>query len=591
MSEREPPKKGKAALKACSALILPALAAVIGISATPAAASIRHHHGSRVAIPGGTTDPQKDAALILDGSTGKVLFSRNAEATRHPASLTKMMTLYLLFEQLKNGQMTLATPLPVSEHAAIQHRTKLYLRPGSTIPVESAIRAIVVCSANDVAVAIAESIGGSESHFAELMTEKARQLGMSHTFYHNASGLPDDLQVTTASDLSILARHLAYDFPQYFPYFSTQTFNWHGETHQSTDHLLGIYQGADGIKTGYTQASGFNLVSSVVRGGAHVIAVVMGGRTARRRDAEMIHLLDNTFQQINQNPTLVARNTVPWQSIAQNAQSTPVIAGFQIAAAGAIPRAPEEVANLAHPGGMTDPEDEAAAESRIEPDELSISPAPTSPQQPQLVQQQQPQVHAPAPPPPAPAAPLPQPTRTAMLALTAAAPPPPVPTPAPVRVIPLQPPQQAAKVDVPQPMPRPQTQAAPAPVMLAAYHPQPAPVATPKAHAPAITAPAAASTNLGIAHTLQSPQNVHNWTIQIGAFGDEISAKAQLSAYAERSMDVLGQASRIVVPFQGLDGHTMYRARFGPFGEREAREVCERLTERGQTCFAVVAER
>jgi D-alanyl-D-alanine carboxypeptidase len=127
--------------------------------------------------------------------------------------------------------------------------------------------------------------------------------------------------------------------------------------------------------------------------------------------------------------------------------------------------------------------------------------------------------------------------------------------------------------------------------MLAAYHPQPAPVSTPKAHAPAITAPAAASTNLGIAHTLQSPQNVHNWTIQIGAFGDEISAKAQLSAYAERSMDVLGQASRIVVPFQGLDGHTMYRARFGPFGEREAREVCERLTERGQTCFAVVAER
>ncbi len=283
-----------------------------------------------------------------------------------------MMTLYLLFEQLKNGQMTLATPLPVSEHAAIQHRTKLYLRPGTTIPVESAIRAIVVCSANDVAVAISEAIGGSESHFAELMTAKARQLGMTHTFYHNASGLPDDLQVTTASDLSILARHLAYDFPQYFPYFSTQTFTWHGETHQSTDHLLGQYEGADGIKTGYTGASGFNLVSSVVRGGAHVIAVVMGGRTARRRDAEMMHMLDDTFAQINRNPTLVARTNVQWQSVAQNTQASSVIAGFQIAAAGAMPHntTPDPAANLSRALAAVDPDDEAAAESRIDPDEL-----------------------------------------------------------------------------------------------------------------------------------------------------------------------------------------------------------------------------
>jgi D-alanyl-D-alanine carboxypeptidase len=551
MSERKPPQKGAATLRACSALLAPALAAVMAFSATPASASIRHHHARGMIVPAGATDPEKDAALVLDGATGKVLYSRNAEATRHPASLTKMMTLYLLFEQLKNGQMTLATPLPVSEHASIQHRTKLYLRPGTTIPVESAIRAIVVCSANDVAVAIAEAVGGSEDHFAQMMTAKARQLGMAHTFYHNASGLPDDLQVTTASDLSILARHLAYDFPQYFPYFSTQTFTWHGETHQSTDHLLGAYEGADGIKTGYTGASGFNLVSSVVRGGAHVIAVVMGGRTARRRDSEMMAMLDRTFNQINQNPSLVARANVPWQSVAQNTQANPVIAGFQIAAAGVMPRASAQDPNLSHAVANSDPEDEDAAESRIDPDELPMTPAP--------------QAHAPAPPPP------PAPTRTAMLA------------PPPVRVIPVQGKEQTVKagdVNVPQPIARPQM-----PVMLAAYHPQAMlNAAAPKAR-PVV------DPSLGVARAAQTPQNIHNWTIQIGAFGDEISAKAQLSAYAERSMDVLGQASRIVIPFQGVDGHTLYRARFGPFEEREAREVCERLTERGQTCFAAVASR
>lgn len=536
-----------------SALILPILAMALGLSATPAAAAIRHHHGGRVVLGAGLTDPEKDAALILDGATGKVLYSRNGDAIRHPASLTKMMTLYLLFEQLKNGQMTLATPLPVSEHAAIQHRTKLYLRPGSTIPVESAIRAIVVCSANDVAVAIAEAIGGSEAHFAEMMTAKARALGMTHTFYHNASGLPDDLQVTTASDLAILARHLAYDFPQYFPYFSTETFTWHGETHKTTDHLIGAYDGADGIKTGYTQASGFNLVSSVVRGGAHVIAVVMGGRTARRRDAEMVHLLDNTFAQINQNPTLVARANVPWQTIAQNSQATPVIAGFQIAAAGVMPRPQQDDATgLAHSATATDPDDEDAAESRVDPEDVGLTPAPQAR--------------------PAQAAPPPPVLRIASL-----------PAPLPVRT---PAPQPSLRAQVPLPIPRPQTG-----VVLAAFHPQPLRVVVPKTRPAMVGQSAVGQTNLGVARSVQSAQNIQNWTIQIGAFADATSAKAQLSAYAERSMDVLGQASRIVVPFQSVDGHTLYRARFGPFAEREAREVCERLTERGQTCFAAVAER
>jgi D-alanyl-D-alanine carboxypeptidase len=562
MSERAPFGRRTVAHRAFSAgfglLIVPILA----LSVIPASAAIRHHHGGRVVLGSGLSDPEKDAALILDGSTGKVLYSRNADATRHPASLTKMMTLYLLFEQLKNGQMTLATPLPVSDHAAVQHRTKLYLRAGSTIPVEQAIRAIVVCSANDVAVAISEAIGGTESHFAEMMTDKARELGMAHTFYHNASGLPDDLQITTASDLSILARHLAYDFPQYFPYFSTQTFTWHGETHNTTDHLIGAYDGADGIKTGYTEASGFNLVSSVVRGGAHVIAVVMGGRTARRRDAEMIQLLDNTFAQINQNPNLVMHASVPWQTIAQNVQAGPVIAGFQIGAAGISPRNAAQQQASANPNtAQSDPDDEDAAESRVDPDELAGVIAPTA----------QPQTH-PAAPAAAP------PVRTAALM-----------PPPPVRVIDVQhTPVQSAKVETAAPMPTPRPRS---PVVLAAYHPQAIPAATPRARPVSPVDAASDAGNLGVSHSLQSALNIHNWTIQIGAFGDETSAKAQLSAYAERSMDVLGQATRIVAPFQGVDGHTMFRARFGPFAEREAREVCQRLTERGQTCFAAVAER
>lgn len=256
----------------------------------------------------------RDAALIVDGKSGQVLYERNSTAERHPASLTKMMTLYLLFDALKAQQITLQSQLTVSRHAAAQLKVNLNLTPGMTMSVETAIKAIVVRSANDVAVAIAEAVGGTESHFAAMMTAKARALGMRDTFYHNASGLPDPLQITTASDLAILARHLAYDFPQYYPYFATPSFGYHGVTYYTHDNLLGRFQGTDGIKTGYTNASGFNLVSSVVRDGAHVIGVVMGGDTARQRDDEMVRLLAATFVRVRANPALVAHGDIPWRS-------------------------------------------------------------------------------------------------------------------------------------------------------------------------------------------------------------------------------------------------------------------------------------
>lgn len=261
----------------------------------------------------------RDAALIVDGQSGQVLYARNSTAERHPASLTKMMTLYLLFDALKAHRLSLHSSITISRHAASQLKVNLALSPGMTMTVDTAIKAVVVRSANDVAVAIAEAVGGTEGHFAQMMTERARALGMRNTFYHNASGLPDPLQVTTASDLAILARHLAYDYPQYYPYFATPYFSYHGATYYTHDNLLGRFKGTDGIKTGYTNASGFNLVSSVVREGAHVIGVVMGGDTARQRDDEMVRLLAATFVRAKANPALIAHGDIPWKRQDQNA--------------------------------------------------------------------------------------------------------------------------------------------------------------------------------------------------------------------------------------------------------------------------------
>ena len=226
------------------------------------------------------------AAIVVDGTSGQVLQQVNADERDYPASLTKMMTLYLTFQGLKSGKLRLDQPMPVSAWAAGKSPTKLGLRAGQTVSVQDCVLGMITKSANDAATVMAEGIGGSESHFAEMMTEKGRQLGMRETNYHNASGLPDPLQITTATDLSVLARHLAYDFPQYFPYFALTGFNYKGSWYPTHDNLIGRYQGADGIKTGYTGASGFNLVSSVTRGNMHVIGIVMGGRTAIRRDLE-----------------------------------------------------------------------------------------------------------------------------------------------------------------------------------------------------------------------------------------------------------------------------------------------------------------
>jgi len=238
------------------------------------------------------------ASILLNAKTGKILESNNPDSECYPASLTKLMTLYLTFQQLSSGKMTLPQELPVSEHAAAQAPTKLYLKPGDQISVRSSILAITTRSANDAAVVLAEAIGGSESRFAEMMNQRARALGMTRTTFRNASGLPDSDQVTTARDMSKLALAIIEDFPEYYNFFQARRFEFQGRTIYGHDHLLARYSGVDGMKTGYTAASGFNIVTSAVRNDHRLLGVVMGGKTARARDRHMVSLLNTGFATI-----------------------------------------------------------------------------------------------------------------------------------------------------------------------------------------------------------------------------------------------------------------------------------------------------
>jgi D-alanyl-D-alanine carboxypeptidase len=265
-------------------------------------ASPRYASARTGAIPGSPPF----SAIVVDANSGRTLYSADENGLRHPASITKVMTLYLLFEQLDSGAMTLRTPIPISEHAASQEPSKLGLVPGDSLSVDDAIKAVVTRSANDIAVAIAEAVGQSESNFADMMTRKAHALGMSNTIYRNASGLPNDEQVTTARDLTILGRSLEERFPRYFRYFSTAQFDFDGEIIGNHNHLLGRIDGVDGIKTGYTRASGFNLLTSVHRDGRSLLAVVMGGRSAVGRDRIMANLIGDHIAEASTTRTAVA---------------------------------------------------------------------------------------------------------------------------------------------------------------------------------------------------------------------------------------------------------------------------------------------
>jgi D-alanyl-D-alanine carboxypeptidase len=471
--------------------------------------------------------PEKDAAIVVDGATGKVIYARNPDAIRYPASLTKMMTLYLLFEALDKGTIGLDTPMIVSSHAAEQQPTKLSAPLGSSIPVETAIKALTVLSANDIAVVIAEALaGGSESTFAAMMTEKAHQLGMTHSNFHNASGLPDLEQLTTARDMALLGRHIAYDFPQYYHYFSTPSFTYGGRVFGSHDNLLTAFDGTDGIKTGYTQLSGFNLVTSAVRSNKHVVGVVLGGPSAAVRDHEMMRLLSAAFKVSNDNPTILADANVPWRGgngpgpelyKPNPGEDDVLLAALEPKGRQAKGAAPTLLA-------------EAGAEAAAAP-KLAVVPVAKPDYAPTI--------------------------QMAMLT--------PLLKPAPVA----KPLELALAKDPPLDLGAPYLKPTAAPAPIAEGDAVGAPIVT--------FDPKPASEGL-----------VKRWAVQIGVFASETLAQAQLAAFARRGVDIVGQAQKLVIPFPSLGGHTLYRARLGLFGEEEARDICKRMSQRGQTCIVAL---
>lgn len=268
---------------------------------------------------------EKYAAIVVDARTGKSLFDVNSTAQRYPASLTKMMTLYLVFDALETGRLTKETQIPVSAHAASQPPTKLRFRPGESIDVDSAIRALTVKSANDVAVAVAEYLGGSEDGFAAMMTAKARQIGMRNTVFRNASGLPDAGQHSTARDMAVLGIALRSRFPQYYYYFSATDFMFRGRLVRGHNDMLGRVRGVDGIKTGYIRASGFNIVTSYDADGRRLVIVVMGADSARQRNDHVEALLRRTLSPDSGNTRVVFNaDRQPRPSVPQSVELAPI---------------------------------------------------------------------------------------------------------------------------------------------------------------------------------------------------------------------------------------------------------------------------
>lgn len=285
----------------------------------------------------------KYASIVIDANSGQTLYARNADTRNYPASLTKMMTLYLVFEALDKGQLKPQQKLKVSRRAAGQAPSKLGLKQGQTITVEDAIRALVVKSANDVATVVAEAISGTEVKFALLMTQRAREIGMRRTSFRNASGLPNRRQLSTARDMATLAKSLLDRFPHYYGYFSEEHFSYNGRKYRNHNALMRRVDEVDGIKTGYIRASGFNLVASAERGGHRLIGVVFGSKTASVRDRHMQNLLDRSWNVARAESTLMAQPLAKPEAPEQGSTDRPITAE-RAAVPTPVPPAPPQIA-------------------------------------------------------------------------------------------------------------------------------------------------------------------------------------------------------------------------------------------------------
>ncbi len=537
------------------------------------------------------------AAIVLDAKTGAPLHEANPDSLRHPASLTKIMTLFLLFERLEAGKIKLTTQMEVSEEAASQSPTKLGLRPGQSIAVEDAIKGLVTKSANDASVVIAETLAGDQDAFARQMTAKARSLGMSKTVYRNASGLPNDEQVTTARDQAILGMAIQQRFPQYYRYFSTPAFVYRGHAMRNHNSLLGRVNGVDGIKTGYTRASGFNLVTSVRRADRHIVAVVLGGPSAGQRDARMRSLIEGHIMEAS------IRQTAPIQ-FAAAAPVTPPAAAMpprpavlaepakpqpaasepakpKLAAAISVPvrlaapaHAPAPVTRPAGPAEATAtiPAIETGTTEPIKPVKVRIVKVKLAP--PRVILTGEPT--------------LAQPLQTAEAA----------PAPAATRVTTTV--ERATVERVSAPAAAPVTTQIP--TQVASAEPAATPVASTEAPAPVappaprrgilgvLPATIAAASNALVpsANASEQPRPVarHGWVVQVGAYEDESEARQHLSSAQAKATRLLGRAEAYTErTIRGAK--TYFRARFAGLDRGQAEAACRALKRSDMTCVAI----
>lgn len=514
---------------------------------------------------GGYSPPY--AAMVVDAKTGRTLYAQNEDALRHPASITKVMTLYLLFEQLERGKVSLNTPLRVSVNASRQPPSKLGLDPGETIEVEDAIRALVTKSANDIAVVVAENLAGTEEAFAEQMTRKARAIGMSRTIYRNASGLPDAEQVTTARDLTVLARAIQERFPKYYRYFQTRIFEFAGAAHRNHNNLLGRVDGVDGIKTGFTHASGFNLMTNAKTADRHIVAIVLGGRSAASRDQAVAALV-----RANLPRAYAGTRTAP--AVAELAERP---------RSAEVPRPP-----------VREIEATASATAAVATRSASTTPLDLNPMRPVVASAAN--AAATTTPNALTGRPLPPPMPDAAQAyapVTATAGLPPLPPANPMavsssgkiqaRLAALEP--VALKTDVtPVPLPEPRPKAESLETPRIADAPEP-----PRRAAEPRRSPAAEAHRADHAEGRREasrPTALTSWIIQLGATDDEAKAKAILDNARSRA----GRALAKALPFTEKivrEGSTLYRARFSGFDEADrAQEACKFLKRSGFNCFA-----
>ncbi|WP_257165548.1 D-alanyl-D-alanine carboxypeptidase [Bradyrhizobium sp. SRS-191] len=559
------------------------VAAVVTVDSAEARRRHRHHHARHSPHADEGSYSPAFASIIVDGNSGATLTATNPDALRHPASLTKIMTLYLLFERLESGKMKLDTEMPVSEHASEQSPTKLGLRPGQTIRVEDAIKGLVTRSANDAAVVIAEAIGGDEDDFAKLMTRKARSLGMSRTTYVNASGLPADEQITTARDQSILGRAIQDRFPRYYRYFSTEVFNFRGQSIRNHNHLLGSVEGVDGIKTGYTRASGFNLVTSLRRGNRHLIGVVLGGRSGGSRDAIMRNLLAENLEKGATKRTVAAigergnsdagddQGTVQLASAAPEtpapSRAAKLISTLSEATAALPPAAPKEA--KVEPAPMTS--------GVIQTQPMSIVPGSTEPMKPVKVRTVQ--------------------VKAGAVKLATAAPQPVAPAPAPfaqrVEAIEPAPPMARAEAVRPEMPPQPAghgtgngilgvlpaSSLPPASSQAMAYA---APAAQPSSPAPTQLASASPAQELPARPAVARS----GWIIQVGALDSEAEAQKRIEAARSSAQGLLSKADPFTETVSKGDKR-LIRARFAGLDRDQAEAVCKKLKRADISCMTV----